>query len=212
MGQSPETHEMYTRHWSCQLPGVPILSVDYSLAPEHKFPVALQEVLDVYMWLIDEECEDEVVSKIGFVPERVVLVGDSAGGNLAMALTFILNDIRNQSLPEDKFKMVVGIVTCYPSFNVKPAFCPSHFLTSCDPFLSAMVLFNLIDAYAPTKNSILAHTSSTDLEEHSWSSGLKRKVDIIPTGGIISSMWNSVKWMNPFMEAENPDAWFSCSK
>jgi acetyl esterase/lipase len=212
VGQSPEMHEMYTRHWACQMPGIPILSVDYSHAPENKFPVALQEILDVYLWLTSEEHADEVKSKIGFVPDRIVLVGDSAGGNLAMAITLILSDIRHQSRSEDNFKMISGVVTCYANFNVKPAFCPSHFLTSCDPFLSAMVLFNLIDAYAPTKNAIRAQREHHEkLEDHEWSSGRVMPL-IAPTNGMLTSLWASARWLNPFTRSYAPNAWFACSK
>lgn len=53
-------------------------------------------VLNVYFWLTDEHNKLDVINQIGFVPERIVLFGDSAGGNQAMSLLMALNDVRQQ--------------------------------------------------------------------------------------------------------------------
>ena len=68
------------------------MSVDYSLSPEAPYPEALQEVLDCYLWLVSGD--PEVESAIGFHPKKIAICGDSAGGNLCMALVLALNDIR----------------------------------------------------------------------------------------------------------------------
>lgn len=62
--------------------GVRALSLDYRLAPEHPFPAALDDGLAAYRWLLAN----------GFAPENIVLGGDSAGGNLALALLVSLRD------------------------------------------------------------------------------------------------------------------------
>ncbi len=51
------------------------LSLDYRLAPEHPFPAGLEDVLTAYRWLLQQ----------GTPAERLVIAGDSAGGNLALA-------------------------------------------------------------------------------------------------------------------------------
>jgi epsilon-lactone hydrolase len=51
-------------------------AVDYRLAPEHRFPAQLADALGAYRWLLAK----------GASPENLVLAGDSAGGNLALAL------------------------------------------------------------------------------------------------------------------------------
>lgn len=43
--------QIYLRHWAHDL-DVPIISVDYSLAPEAPFPRALEEVLLTYAWIL----------------------------------------------------------------------------------------------------------------------------------------------------------------
>ena len=58
------------------LAGCGALSVDYRLAPEDKFPAAVDDALTAYGWLLDQ----------GVRPGSVVVAGDSAGGGLTLAL------------------------------------------------------------------------------------------------------------------------------
>jgi len=50
------------------------LAIDYRLAPEHPFPAALEDCLAAYRYLLDQ----------GHPPEKIVIMGDSAGGNLTL--------------------------------------------------------------------------------------------------------------------------------
>ena len=59
-----------------------VLSVDYRLAPENPFPAALEDSLTAYRWLL----------KDGIEPNQIVIAGDSAGGNLALAMLMALRD------------------------------------------------------------------------------------------------------------------------
>jgi len=51
------------------------LQLDYRLAPEHPHPAAVEDACEAYEWLLGS----------GFLPARIALVGDSAGGGLVMA-------------------------------------------------------------------------------------------------------------------------------
>ena len=51
VAQSPESHLDYLHQWSKDL-DIPILSVDYSLAPESPYPRACEEVFYVYVWML----------------------------------------------------------------------------------------------------------------------------------------------------------------
>ena len=63
-------------------------ALDYRLAPEHRFPAQLEDALHAYHWLLEG----------GTNSETLVLAGDSAGGNLALALLLAARD-SNQPLP-----------------------------------------------------------------------------------------------------------------
>ncbi len=54
---------------------VPLLLVDYRLAPEHPFPAAVEDATCAYRWLL----------RRGLSPERIAVAGDSAGGGLTVA-------------------------------------------------------------------------------------------------------------------------------
>lgn len=54
-----------------------VLSVDYRLAPEHRFPTAHDDALAAWQWATDRQ------NILGFDPDRIAVAGDSAGGNLS---------------------------------------------------------------------------------------------------------------------------------
>jgi len=77
--------DLETHHGLCarlaQRSGALVLAVDYRLAPEHKFPAAVEDALAVYGWLRKHGHE------IGADSARVAVAGDSAGGNLAAVVS-----------------------------------------------------------------------------------------------------------------------------
>jgi monoterpene epsilon-lactone hydrolase len=73
---SPRTHRRLTS-WLSRLTGLPVFSVDYRLAPRHRFPSAANDVRSGWDWLIGD---------VGLSPERTIVAGDSAGGHLSVDL------------------------------------------------------------------------------------------------------------------------------
>lgn len=62
--------------------GLPVLALDYRLAPEHPFPAAIDDVCAAYRWLRDR----------GIAAARIVFAGDSAGGGLVLGSLVTLRD------------------------------------------------------------------------------------------------------------------------
>ncbi|RUZ77975.1 alpha/beta hydrolase [Mesorhizobium sp. M7A.F.Ca.US.006.01.1.1] len=76
-----ESHDALCRQL-CNRLAYPVLSVDYALAPEHKFPAAVDDCAAAIGWAIDN------AHALG--GDRVVLAGDSAGANLALVSALLL--------------------------------------------------------------------------------------------------------------------------
>jgi len=60
-----------------------VISVDYGLAPEHKFPMPVIDCWTALMAILAQ------ASQLRIAPRRIVVAGDSAGGNLAAAMTLL---------------------------------------------------------------------------------------------------------------------------
>jgi len=74
------------------------LMVNYRLAPEHRYPAALDDCIAAYRWLLDQ----------GFAAGRIIVAGDSAGGNLTLAL---LLRARDEALPRPAGAVAISPVT-----------------------------------------------------------------------------------------------------
>jgi len=66
--------------------GVPMLSVDYRLAPEHHHPTQVNDTYAALRWL------DEHAAEMGVNRNRIAVMGQSAGGNLAAAVAIMARD------------------------------------------------------------------------------------------------------------------------
>lgn len=130
---SSASHENYLREWSVQL-GVPILSIDYSLAPKAPFPRALEEIFYTYCWV------QQNGSVLGTNCKRIILAGDSAGANLSLgcALKCIETGIR----PPD------GIFIAYCPTMVDFIPSPARLLCLMDPLLPFGFMMQCLKAYS----------------------------------------------------------------
>lgn len=103
MQGSIDTHDCLCRQMAHEL-GVNIVSTGQRLAPENKFPKALEDVESVYKWCLDVLTSESIIENIS----KIYLSGDSSGGNLAAAL--------NLKLRKENWggKLPDGLILFYP--------------------------------------------------------------------------------------------------
>jgi acetyl esterase len=96
---SVDTHDSAARELAAA-GDVATISVDYALSPEAKFPQALEECAAVVRHVA------VAGAQWGVDPSRILLAGDSAGGNLALATALLLRDAGGPN--------IAGIIASYP--------------------------------------------------------------------------------------------------
>nr|XP_031312854.1 hormone-sensitive lipase isoform X2 [Camelus dromedarius] len=133
VAQTSKSHEPYLKSWAQEL-GTPILSIDYSLAPEAPFPRALEECFYAYCWAV-KHC-----ALLGSTGERICLAGDSAGGNLCFTVS-LRAAAYGVRVPD-------GIMAAYPATMLQSTASPSRLLSLMDPLLPLSVLSKCVSAYA----------------------------------------------------------------
>jgi acetyl esterase/lipase len=155
-----------------------VICPEYSLLPNNVFPVALDQVTNVYCSLVrGDTCE-----VLGVEADRVIVTGESAGGNLAAALcvklslenlmgdtiatmkvspndeplTDIVASNLTTSLSNDsdtmspwKTRMPDAIMLSCPALNLTLDLSPSRVLGQQDPVLPSGLISAISDAYAP---------------------------------------------------------------
>jgi acetyl esterase len=80
-----DTHDVVCRELA-DLARCAIASVDYRLAPEHKFPAAVDDAVAATRWVARE------AGRLGIDARRIAVGGDSAGGNLAAVVALVARD------------------------------------------------------------------------------------------------------------------------
>ncbi|XP_063934418.1 hormone-sensitive lipase-like isoform X3 [Zophobas morio] len=154
IAHSSLTSEAFLRDWA-QMFKCPIVSVDYSLAPEKPYPAAIHDCFFVYIWLnvvraprntcrtiMSIRCLQNF-EKLGTLGRRVIFVGDSAGGSLVFfAATAFAASCCGIRVPD-------SVIPVYPVLLVKDLLSPSRCLSAIDPLLPPSVLILCLKSYAP---------------------------------------------------------------
>lgn len=80
-----DLYDLYCKHLAKATDSA-ILLVDYRLAPKYKFPIAVEDCYDAYLWAVNG------VKYWKVDPDRIFLLGDSCGGNLAAGVSLLCRD------------------------------------------------------------------------------------------------------------------------
>jgi acetyl esterase len=115
--------------------GCIVVSVDYRLAPEHKFPAAVEDAYAATQWVANN------AHRINGDPARIAVGGDSAGGNLAAVVAIIARDQNGLGLI---YQLLIYPVTDVSSSNTDSyrKYADGYFLTKgdgewfCDQYLN----------------------------------------------------------------------------
>ena len=123
--------------WACRLSlelRARVLMPDYRLAPEHPYPAAIDDASKVYRWLLDQ----------GIDPQKIIVGGESAGGNLTLAL---LLRLAHAGLPQPAAAFAISPVT-----DAGLTADTYHTRASNDPILDAATMPYFRDQYVGIAN------------------------------------------------------------
>ena len=113
--------------------GALVVSVGYRLAPENKFPAALEDVYTALQWANAES------GAFGGDPGRIAVAGDSAGGNLAAAVCLVTRD---RGGPPIRFQALA-----YPGLDASNLERESYILNGKGYFLTRNIIEQVIPQY-----------------------------------------------------------------
>ncbi|KAF4977563.1 hypothetical protein FZEAL_5934 [Fusarium zealandicum] len=100
--------------------GLPILSLDYKKAPEFPYPYALNECFDAYCTIINTK--GRCIGMPGTEVPRVIITGDSAGGNLVVAATLMILETKHPAFRRHSGRTDLpapdGLICFYPALDM----------------------------------------------------------------------------------------------
>jgi len=135
---SSAAHENYLRQWAIEVDCI-IISVDYRLAPQFKFPIAIFEGAFIYNWLTS-------APNLGVTVSRIAIVGDSAGGNIATAVTM--------KVIMDGGRKPDGLLLEYPALDACPHMTFSRIVFMNDPLVPVSASAICAEAYLSTDDNL----------------------------------------------------------
>lgn len=133
----PATHDDMCAELSAAT-GTAVLLINYRLAPEHPYPAQLEDSLKVWRWARQEGRAH------GIDPDNLIAAGDSAGGQMSVALAMALSEL---SLPQ-----LQGLVLIYPVLGANMD-TPSYLRNADAPCLTRMEMRFYLESFLGPEGS-----------------------------------------------------------
>ena len=130
--------------------GADVVSVEYRLAPEHPFPAAQDDALLAWHHVVEH------AAGWGVDPHRIVVAGESAGGNIAAVLCQQVRDEAVRPMLQVLIQPVTDLVEHRPSQD--------EFAGS--PALSAKQVAWFVDNYLPDGTDVRSEEHTSELQSH----------------------------------------------
>ncbi|ORY06242.1 Alpha/Beta hydrolase protein [Clohesyomyces aquaticus] len=119
VAMDPRNHDDKLMGWAGKT-GLPVLSLDYKKAPEFPYPYALNECYDVYHTIV--ATRGRCMGLSGHLEPKIVVSGDSAGGNLAVGMVLMILQSGSTETRrwqgERELPPPVGVVLIYPALDM----------------------------------------------------------------------------------------------
>ena len=115
VAMSPRTHDDKLLAWAGKT-GLPVLSLDYKKAPEYPYPYALNECYDVYHTIVASR--GRCIGLSGEYLPKVIISGDSAGGNLAVGAMLMILQSGDRWEAAEALPVPEAMVLIYPALDV----------------------------------------------------------------------------------------------
>lgn len=119
VAMTPRHHDDKLMAWSGRT-GLPVLSLDYRKAPEYPYPYALNECYDVYHTLV--VTQGRCIGLSGQTTPRMILTGDSAGGNFATGVMLMILQSASTDPQrwhgQESLPVPEGLILIYPSLDM----------------------------------------------------------------------------------------------
>ncbi|WP_029324253.1 alpha/beta hydrolase [Butyrivibrio sp. AE3004] len=100
--KAAETHYQFAK-WYAERTHCRVIMPDYRLMPKYRFPYAVEDCYCAYEWAVAN------AGNLNIDENKIIVAGDSAGGNIASAVVFMARD-RGQILP-------IGVLMSYPALD-----------------------------------------------------------------------------------------------
>ncbi|XP_071949941.1 neutral cholesterol ester hydrolase 1-like [Antedon mediterranea] len=186
----------------CEELNVMVASVNYRLAPQHKFPAAFEDALKATKWLLVN------ANQYNVNPNKVAVLGDSSGGSLSAAVSQFIKDDPN--VPNLLFQALIYPITQQIDVNL-PSAQQYHAIIGSDRGLCRhshhdIAIYTTLYAFGEFRKDFYEAVKTNNLTSREFrkTSHLMQYVD---HDVILNSTFQTEYYTKPSMESDNPELW-----